>query len=56
MQWILVTVCIVIACLYAVWRVRNVITNRKDPCAGCEGCALKDTKRRNKTCDLKKQQ
>ena len=43
-QTILVAVILLAAVGYAGWHVYSAFTRKKDPCCGCEGCALKDMK------------
>ena len=58
MQTAIVIVIIALSVAYAVWRVyRFLQTSAEDPCAGCQGCALKELKRQkgeNKHCTEKK--
>ena len=54
MQTGIVIVCITAALLYAVWFVYRTFQRANDPCATCEGCALKGVKHRNRDCPDKK--
>ncbi len=41
MQLLLVIIILVVAVGYAAWRIYRSMTAPPDPCAGCDGCALK---------------
>jgi len=45
-QYILVGLVVCAAVLYAAKRIREVVLQRRDPCAGCSGCALREIKRK----------
>jgi len=47
MQIAVVIVIITVALAYTVWRIRKAYIAASDPCAGCQGCPLKDIKRKN---------
>ena len=53
MEWIIVSAVLVAAVGYAAWRIYDAFRRTKDPCYGCDGCQLKDLKRRNNV-DCKK--
>ena len=55
MQITIVICCIIAAMAYATFRIRKTIRQASDPCAGCQGCALKEAKQKNQACDRKKQ-
>ena len=42
MQLVLVIVILVLCAAYVGWRLYRNLTTPADPCAGCEGCELKD--------------
>ena len=44
MQIVVVSIVIVMATAYAVWRIRHAFHAAAAPCASCPGCALKDAK------------
>ena len=46
-QYITVGIVVVAAVAYLDWRSWQSLSGRGDPCAGCEGCALKDLKRQS---------
>ncbi len=39
---------------YALWLIYQVLTDRHNPCNGCDGCALKGVNARKEHCDKKK--
>ena len=41
LQYIIIGVTLLIAVLYAVCRIRDILRRQSDPCASCDGCALK---------------
>ncbi|MBR3470999.1 MAG: FeoB-associated Cys-rich membrane protein [Prevotella sp.] len=45
-QLILVCAVLTLAVAYAVYRIYQSFLHANDPCRGCDGCALKDMKRR----------
>lgn len=47
MQTIIVIVILGLSVAYALWRTRKALTGTGDPCDGCNGCALKESKRKN---------
>ena len=53
-QWFIVFAVLVAAVGYAAWHIYGTLKGHNDPCAGCDGCALKDLKQRNPAmCDKK---
>ena len=54
MQIVVVSIAIVMAIAYAVWRIRRAFHAAADPCASCPGCALKDAKSKKMACEKKK--
>lgn len=57
MQTILVIAIVAAAACYGVWRAYKTIADANDPCARCQGCALKQIKQKNgenKHCKQKK--
>ena len=50
MQELRVYLIILLAASYAAWRVYKALKAANDPCHGCEGCALRDIKRK-KDCE-----
>ncbi len=57
MQTIIAILITGLATAYAVWRIHCALHSDSGPCAGCEGCALKDEgckNRKNKCCTEKK--
>ena len=46
-QYVIVGIVVVAAVAYLAWRSWQSLSGRGDPCAGCEGCALKDLKRQS---------
>lgn len=55
MQLAVVIVCLVMALSYVAWHIRKVFMTAYNPCQDCKGCPLNDPKRKNHTCDKKKQ-
>lgn len=55
MQLLLVYILIALAAGYAVWRTVRALRRAGDPCAGCDGCALKEAARKakKKKCEKK---
>ena len=51
-QYLIVGLAIVTAVSYLAWRLWQSLSGEGDPCAGCDGCALKDARRR-KGCSQK---
>ena len=49
LQTILVTAFVALSVLYLARRVWRVLRHADDPCWGCEGCALKEMKNRQKS-------
>lgn len=47
MQAALVYIIITLSVAYAVWRIYALVQAKYDPCANCQGCALKDVRRKN---------
>jgi hypothetical protein len=41
MQMVIVYIVIAMAVAYSLWRIKKRLTQVNDPCAGCQGCALK---------------
>lgn len=57
MQTTLVIIFVTLSVAYAVWRIQRVLQASSDPCASCQGCALKKMRRKNgenKHCTEKK--
>ena len=53
-QHVIVFVVLAAAVGYAAWHTYKAFKQPDDPCAGCDGCALKELKQQNKTaCDKK---
>ena len=50
-QYVAVLLIVAVAVGYAVWRVRQLWLGKSNPCAGCDGCALKPQKKQD--CDKK---
>lgn len=48
MQLIIVIAVIALAIAYAAYRLYLSIKHAGDPCYGCDGCALKDVKKKKK--------
>jgi hypothetical protein len=53
-QNILVIILLIAAVSYAAWRVYKAFQPDNDPCAGCEGCALKGKIKEKQACPGKK--
>lgn len=54
-QAIAVAIVLALSLAYAVYRLRQTYRQANDPCAGCEGCALKNAgKARKEGCQEKK--
>ena len=47
MQTALVYTIIILSVAYAAWRIYSLLQAKHDPCAGCQGCTLKDIRRKN---------
>lgn len=47
METLAVILCVALAVAYAVRRFRRAFAEENDPCAHCDGCALKNAKKRN---------
>ena len=59
LQYIITSFIIAIAVAYAVWRIYSELHHAPtDPCAGCQGCAMQELRRKNgenRHCPEKKQ-
>jgi len=44
-QTVIVILCIVAALAYAAWHIHKLTTTKADPCANCDGCALKEARK-----------
>ena len=53
-EWIIISVVLVCAVGYAVWRIYRTLNHTQNPCDCCEGCTMKGQKQRNKDCCEKK--
>ena len=50
-----VIIAILATCVaYASWRTYRLISEKEDPCAGCEGCELKHKIKEKSECQKKK--
>lgn len=54
MQEVLVFVLLLLALVYASWRIYRVFVDHRDPCYGCTGCDLKNKIERKQACEKKK--
>lgn len=48
LQYVVIGVVVALAVTYMAWRIYHIIRHSNDPCYGCEGCALKEMKRKEK--------
>ena len=46
LQYIIVGIIVIASAGYLCWRAWRSLSGKGDPCAGCDGCALSDAKRR----------
>ena len=46
LQYFIVGIVVIASAGYLCWRAWLSLSGRGDPCAGCDGCALKDARRR----------
>jgi hypothetical protein len=54
MQMVIVYIVIAMAVAYSLWRIKKRLTQVNDPCAGCQGCALKGKIKEKSECEVKK--
>jgi len=57
MQTFISILLLAFAVAYAAWRVYRLLRDRRNPCADCQGCMLKDVrmeKGENRLCEEKK--
>lgn len=47
MQTALVIIFVTLSAAYAVWRTQRVLQASSAPCASCQGCTLKELRRKN---------
>ncbi len=45
MQFIIIFIVLACAIGYAAWRIYKALSAPPNPCAGCQGCALKDRRK-----------
>ena len=50
-QTAITLIIIILSVGYAVWRIRQLLMKKDEPCCGCEGCTLKKQCCDKKTCE-----